>query len=159
MPIFKVQCPHCQRRLKVKSEAGGDVVGCPVCRKDFMVPAPPKKQSTLSIIIDPDDSAETTQRQREWTGCRCHDCGERIYEGQLVRRDIAVSSSSWFGFGSSAHGGWDQLGFSTRHGRVDLCRACNRERNEEEKRSCLYVAIAILATIFMVGFAGLVLLK
>lgn len=92
------------------------------------------------------------------TDCKCYDCGRRIYENELVRRDVVIhqtvehktayhSSSG----GGSAIGGiegvgiaggvstWGQSGSSSGMGvrhqirRVDLCAACDRKRTEVEE--------------------------
>lgn len=91
------------------------------------------------------------------TDSKCYDCGRRIYEKELVRRDVVIyqrvdnysSHSSSIG-GGAAIGGiqgagtaggvstWGQFGSSSGMGvrheirRVDLCATCDRKRTEAE---------------------------
>ena len=38
---FKFACPHCGQRIAAALEDVGTAGGCPACRRDFVVPAPP----------------------------------------------------------------------------------------------------------------------
>lgn|SRR3972149_825796 len=40
---FTFDCPHCQKKLKVREEAAGRKAGCPYCRASVIVPSPPSE--------------------------------------------------------------------------------------------------------------------
>ena len=71
---------------------------------------------------------------------RCYDCGQPIPANQLVRRDVAVAGTAWYGAGYN--------GGTAVYGRVDLCLNCNKVRDEADRRQQLWVLIAVLVFVF-----------
>ena len=53
MSSFKIRCPHCGRKLELEEEWRGMECTCPVCDRDFVVPAdtpaPPPKPPVLTV--------------------------------------------------------------------------------------------------------------
>ena len=37
---FRLECPHCARRLEADDESIGAITGCPTCQKDFVIERP-----------------------------------------------------------------------------------------------------------------------
>ena len=135
-----VFCPGCKTRLTLGDDRAGETFECPRCDKPISVPmlvvppAPPppvpRGKATPPPLPPPAplEVAEPApaESRGDLTDERCYDCGSRIYENELVRRDVAVGSSYVPSDGDPRHHGR----FVTHHGRVSLCKSCNDARDE-----------------------------
>jgi hypothetical protein len=129
---------------------------------------PPGDMATSSTQVVPGDLVQEPARPvtplrpqqdlGELTELRCYDCGKRIRERELVRRDVATGWRSWFAGGSSSRSGWSSGGSSTHYGRVDLCRSCSRDRDEaalrQQRLAMLCGAVALAAMFLLFLFCG-----
>lgn len=54
---ISIQCPHCKVKLKLKAAPpAGKQIGCPKCKKPFLVKVPPKKKESDDDFLDALDS-------------------------------------------------------------------------------------------------------
>jgi DNA-directed RNA polymerase subunit RPC12/RpoP len=152
----EIECPGCGFRFIVP-EPSMQLPAPTVHQPDWHEELPPVRIETLaptfySIPSPVENDSDTAsggadldaQLDRgELTDLRCFDCGSRIYERELVRRDVEIgrrrSSSSSFDIGAGKFGRWDMLaaslgstkGIVREYGHADLCLACSVARDQE----------------------------
>jgi len=172
---FACPNPDCRRKYRVPDGRAGKVATCPVCKLRIRVPTLPKEELPEPVegdLIDEETGAvlkdwrdevppepppaeddygepEPDGEEDELTDERCYDCGCRIYEGELVRRDVAVGSSYVPSDGDPKHHGR----FITHYGRVSLCRRCNKAR-DDFNRQVTIVVLVILGIVGMFALCG-----
>ncbi len=72
---FIVQCPQCQKKLKLKDEAAGKQVRCPSCKHPFVTPASEEEEAVVATLVEeeappsrqppePDEEDEEEDRPR-----------------------------------------------------------------------------------------------
>lgn len=157
----------CRKQHLVPENQAGTVVACTECKLPIRVPMLPKELPVVpkeGILLDEPtgaivtyyqdaiptkpqtariEPARATPMKDERTRERCFDCGARIYESELVRRDVKVGSSYVPSDGDPNH-----FGRSVSHyARVSLCGLCNKARNDADRM----VGIVILVVIGIVG--------
>lgn len=154
-----VICPRCRVGLHLADDRSGETFVCPKCDAAISIPivvptptevdwkpgtAPPGDDDEIATPI------EETDDRPELTPFYCYDCGQRIYEGDLVRRTVVTGRSETRGVVTGGNGTW--RGATVHHGRVDLCSSCSRyrtrsEKEEEQRRAitCLIFVCAVAA--------------
>lgn len=177
--MIRFACPNpdCSKEYRVPDERAGKVATCPTCACRIRVPVPPRvepPEPEEGILIDDETGAvlkdwrdeippdlppsepeheepepEPEPDEDELTHERCYDCGRRIYESELVRRDVAVGESYVPSDGTPKRHGISV----THYGRVTLCRRCNKARDEYNRQVTIVVFI-ILAILGIFALCG-----
>jgi hypothetical protein len=162
--MLAVPCPGCGREIPVSEyELGCIFITCSACETRFFPHQPePAPDAFVPSPEPPPRPRAGPVRRGELTNLRCHDCGARIYEAELVRREVRVGGSEWGGVSAGRGGGSFYGGASAYYRRVDLCLACSNERDErhrEADRQCQRVtgAVATVAAIGIVAILGVFL--
>jgi hypothetical protein len=159
-------CTDCGGRLNAPANRAGKQATCPRCGATVSIPESlddiMDRVALLGLVPDagavPDESPPPAADRRanrrpakppddddepkpgEWT-VRCYDCGRRVSEKRAVRRN--VTTGGWYG----GSGRYSTSGRYT--GRVDLCRACARQRDDYSRN--LGDALLKAFLVFVVG--------
>lgn len=130
--------PACRAQYTFPDQFAGRTVMCSkgTCRSKIQVPP---------IIPTATSSPTAHQNRGALTDLRCYDCGQRINENELVRRDVRTgwSSTSWSRAYSKSGSFSTGRGNTSRYSRVNLCRTCNAARD----RAAFLAAMVVLGII------------
>jgi hypothetical protein len=149
--MIRMTCPNpaCGAQYTFPDQFAGRTVMCSVaaCRWKIQVPMP---TSPLVARQPPAQQARQIQapppqhNPGALTDLRCYDCGQRIYENELVRRDVKTGSSISWGSRSSRT--------TNRYSRVNVCRACSLARD----KTAFVVAMVTLGVVGALLVIGLI---
>jgi DNA-directed RNA polymerase subunit RPC12/RpoP len=156
--VIQFPCSLCHARLSAEDNAVGQPLICPACGGSIFIPPPVRAADTSPLVSLLSD-------------VRCYRCGDRIPEGELVRRVVTTkttnsSFSSYSSYDSGYSTNWPGPhsvgsfggGSSSQQERVSLCRKCNwlydeeaRQRNRDFWR---FVAAILIVAVMGILVAG-----
>src|SRR5262249_28165941 len=169
---MRLECPHCQQAfiattpMDAGSGSGTAQVTCPGCQRLLVVPetvaterifaAPPMRRDADGIAIPHSQDPPPVDR------CFC--CGKPVWDGDFVRREIRVGSSTGSAvnmstaWGGSAHVlGSGSTIIAVNHTAVEtVCNECAFRQDLERKREERKARTRTLIYLICLGaFAGL----
>jgi DNA-directed RNA polymerase subunit RPC12/RpoP len=145
--MIRFACPRCRQEFTVPDDTAGRKSTCPRCQQRLLVPFPPHTQAVPAPFISHEpDAPPQDDTVPEYT-VRCWKCGDRVPEGQAVRRDVRTGTLGGVLGNFNGNMGW---GLAGQWSRVDVCTTCADRMDRENaswRRAWLFV-IAFNATLF-----------
>lgn len=137
------RCPSCQAVLAMAADCAGLKTVRPTCGQRLLVPSPQPAAANKTVLEEIEGAAPASAVRevdeimipaRTPTNEICYDCGRRLFDGEIVRRDVKVGNP-W------THYHWD---------RVSLCASCKAIRDGRWEPFMIISVGLLCSLVFMV---------